>query len=148
MIIEYKLRTAPSELIILNRIEELKKVSDFVEQTGKQLHLAPELVPNLNLALEEAVANIIQHGKQKSANEPIKIVCAHDNGKLTFTITDNGEAFDPTSIADADITLTAEKRPIGKLGIFLIKQIMNEITYQREHGKNILTMTKYYKSNK
>ena len=141
MVMEYKLRTAPFNtyrLIIQNNIEELDKLSVFVEQIGKQMHLTPQLTMNLNLALEEAVANVIHHGKQKS--ESIEILFSSDNGKLTFTLIDTGEAFDPTSVADADITLSAEERPIGKLGIFLIKQIMNEITYQRENETNILTL--------
>ena len=151
MIMEYKLRTLFSEtskLVIFNRIEELNKLSVFIEQTGERLNLTPELTMNLNLALEEAIANIIQHGKQKTTNELIEIIFSHNNDKLTFTITDNGEAFDPTDIADTDITLSAEERPIGKLGIFLIKRIMNEVTYRRENGKNILTLTKYYHLNK
>ena len=143
MVIEYKLCTTPfdtSKLVISNNIEELNKLYVFVEQIGKQMNLKPELTMYINLALEEAVANIIHHGKQK--NDPIEILFSSDNDKLTFTIIDNGEAFDPTSVADTDITLSAEERPIGKLGIFLIRQIMNEITYRRENETNILTLIK------
>jgi sigma-B regulation protein RsbU (phosphoserine phosphatase) len=142
MVILYKLQNDTSALIIDSRIEELDKVTAFVRQAGERLNLPPALTMKLNVALEEVVANVIQYGKQET--ETIEIACAHGNGKLAFTITDTCEAFDPTGIADADITLPAEDRPVGKLGVFLIKQIMDEVTYRRENGKNILTLTKYY----
>ena len=57
-------------------------------------------------------------------------------------LTDTGKEFDPTVVPEADITLSAEERPIGGLGIFLIRQIMNEVRYDRINGKNILTLEK------
>jgi sigma-B regulation protein RsbU (phosphoserine phosphatase) len=57
-------------------------------------------------------------------------------------LTDTGKAFDPTLAPEADVTLSAEDRQIGGLGIFLIRQIMNEVKYERLEGKNILTLEK------
>ena len=57
-------------------------------------------------------------------------------------LTDSGTEFDPTKVPDADITLSAEEREIGGLGIFLIRQIMNTVEYQRIDEKNVLTMRK------
>ena len=59
-----------------------------------------------------------------------------------FVLTDTGKEFDPTLAPEADITLSADEREIGGLGIFLIRQIMNEVRYQRIDGKNILTLEK------
>ena len=56
--------------------------------------------------------------------------------------------FDPTKVPDADVTLSAEEREIGGLGIYLIRQIMNTVEYQRIDGKNVLTMRKELKENK
>jgi sigma-B regulation protein RsbU (phosphoserine phosphatase) len=64
------------------------------------------------------------------------------NGELKIIISDSGVAFDPTQKAEADITLTAEERPIGGLGIFLVRQIMDNVSYRRQDGRNILTLTK------
>jgi serine/threonine-protein kinase RsbW len=61
---------------------------------------------------------------------------------LVFTITDSGVAFDPTQVKEADTTLSAGERPIGGLGIFLIKKIMNEVEYQRVDGNNVLNLKK------
>ena len=61
---------------------------------------------------------------------------------LIFVLTDSGKEFDPTKAPDADVTLSAEERGIGGLGIFLIRQIMNKVEYQRIEGKNVLTLGK------
>ncbi|MPN48848.1 hypothetical protein SDC9_196460 [bioreactor metagenome] len=61
---------------------------------------------------------------------------------LIFTVTDSGVPFDPTLTDNPDLNLSAEERPIGGLGIFLIKQIMNEVTYSRIHDINVFTMKK------
>ena len=66
---------------------------------------------------------------------------ATDNN-LVFLLTDSGKEFDPTQAPDADITLSAEERQIGGLGIFLFRQIMNTVEYQRIDGKNVLTLGK------
>ena len=62
--------------------------------------------------------------------------------KLVFTITDSGVPFDPTQQADPDITLSVEERAIGGLGIHLVRQLMDDIRYERKDNKNILTLTK------
>lgn len=72
----------------------------------------------------------------------ISVQAATVANSLVFTLTDSGQAFDPTQVEDADITLSAAERPIGGLGIFLIKQIMDKLEYRRTDGKNILTLEK------
>ena len=63
-------------------------------------------------------------------------------GSIVFVLTDTGKEFDPTLAPEADITLSADEREIGGLGIFLIRQIMNEVRYERIDGKNVLTLEK------
>ena len=128
-------------LVIPNKIEELTKVSEFIKQIGEQMNLPHELVINLNLAMEEAVSNVIFYGFE-NRNGEIEITFSLKDGKLVFTIVDDGVEFDLTLKENPDTTLSVEERPVGGLGIFLIKQIMNEIEYRRENGKNILIMSK------
>ena len=64
------------------------------------------------------------------------------NGSVILVLTDTGKEFDPTMVPETDITLSADERPIGGLGIFLIRQIMNEVKYERIDGKNVLTLEK------
>ncbi|MDO5131034.1 MAG: ATP-binding protein [Prevotellaceae bacterium] len=130
------------EIVINNQIEELERLAVFVEEVAEELGLDPELTMNLNLALEEVVSNVILYTYPREMGEKITIMAQCDSNNLVFTITDKGKEFDPTQVEEADITLSAEDREIGGLGIYIVKNIMNEVTYQRLDGKNILTLKK------
>ena len=114
----------------------------FIEELGEEFGLSPELVFNLNLVLEEAVSNVILYAYPKEEHQTISLIARKKDNQLIFVLTDSGKEFDPTQAPDADITLSAEDRPIGGLGIFLIRQIMNTVEYQRIEGKNVLTLGK------
>ena len=73
----------------------------------------------------------------------IRLKASLTDNQLIFLLTDKGLSFDPTNAPDADITIPIEERAIGGLGIFLIRSIMNEVSYQRLDGENRLTMKKY-----
>ena len=130
------------EIVINNQIEELERLAVFVEEVAEELGLDPELTMNINLALEEVVSNVILYAYPREMGEKITIMAQSDSHNLVFTITDKGKEFDPTQVEEADITLSAEDREIGGLGIYIVKNIMNEVTYQRLDGKNILTLKK------
>ena len=90
-----------------------------------------------------------QRGLSQSRNEllnnmegDIGIDMGCDDGLLKIVITDNGIPFNPLETREPDITLPLEERPIGGLGIFLVKQLMTDVRYDRSEGKNRLTMTK------
>lgn len=127
---------------IKNEISEISRLAEFVERIGEQLELESALVMNLNIVLEEAVANIILYAYPEKSDEVITIMVEKIDNMLIFTITDHGVEFDPTVVPQADITLSAQERPIGGLGIFLIKKIMNEVEYQRIDGNNVFTLKK------
>ena len=130
------------ELIIKNDISEIDRLALFIEELGEDLSLNLVLVMNLNLALEEAVSNIILYAYPEKLGEEISIKASKVGDAILFIISDNGVEFDPTMLPDADITLSAEDREIGGLGIFLIRKIMDEVKYERIEGKNVLTIKK------
>ena len=130
------------KLILQNEVAEISKLAIFIEELGEEFGLSPELVFNLNLVLEEAVSNVILYAYPKEEHQTISLIARKKDNQLIFVLTDSGKQFDPTQAPDADITLSAEDRPIGGLGIFLIRQIMNTVEYQRIEGKNILTLGK------
>ena len=130
------------KLILLNEISEISKLAGFIEEIGEELSLQPDMVFNLNLVLEEAVVNIINYAYPKEEHEKIYLSARLHNGSIVLVLTDTGKEFDPTMAPEADITLSADERKIGGLGIFLIRQIMNEVKYERIEGKNILTLEK------
>ena len=130
------------KLVIKNDITEISKLAIFIEELSEELALAPELTFNLNLALEEAVSNVILYAYGEEKQKEITLLANMSDNNLTFVLTDYGKEFDPTKVPDADVTLSAEEREIGGLGIFLIRQIMDTVEYQRMDGKNVLIMGK------
>ena len=130
------------KLVIKNDISEISKLATFIGELSEELDFTPELNFNLNLVLEEAVSNVILYAYGKEEQKEISLVAQSCDNNLVFVLTDSGTEFDPTKVPDADITLSAEEREIGGLGIFLIRQIMNTVEYQRIDGKNVLTMRK------
>ena len=129
-------------LALKNNIDEINRLHTFIEEVGEVFALPMKTVMNLNLVLEEAVTNVIMYAYPKEEHEYIHLTAKEQEGKLIFILTDSGKAFDPTQAPDADITLSADDRPIGGLGIFLIRKIMNEVKYERIDGKNVLTLEK------
>lgn len=129
-------------LTLLNDISQISLLQSFIDEVGEEIGLEKSLVLKLNLALEEAVSNIILYAYPKEMGKKIMVSVTLKNNDLIFTITDTGIPFDPTLSENPNIEISAEERPIGGLGIFLIKQIMNEVTYTRIHDINVFTMKK------
>lgn len=100
------------------------------------------LIFSLNLVLEEALTNIILYGLDNQSEHIIEIEFKKSDDQLFISLIDDGIAYDPTQKADPDLTLSVEDRPIGGLGIFLIKKIMNQVVYSRKENKNYLMLTK------
>lgn len=128
-------------LIIKNEVEELTKLPEFVDTVCEDAGVNMALIASLNLALEEAVTNVVLYA-YPDREGTVDINAVYTEKYLKFIITDSGIAFDPTKKEDADITLSAEARPIGGLGIYLVRQIMDSVNYKRMKGRNILTIIK------
>jgi anti-sigma regulatory factor (Ser/Thr protein kinase) len=96
----------------------------------------------LNLALEEAVTNVIVYAYPDGIDGLVDIEAYIREDHLEFIISDSGKPFDPTAAPQADVTLGVEDRKIGGLGIYLVRNIMDTVSYRYENGKNILTMIK------
>lgn len=129
-------------LVLSNEVSEISKLAGFVEEIGEELSLPQDMVFNLNLVLEEAVSNVILYAYPDGGSQEIRLKAKVSGGALVFILSDKGVEFDPTQAPDADITLSGEERPIGGLGIFLIRQIMNSVEYKRIDGENVLTLSK------
>ena len=129
-------------IVLTNDISEVGKLNAFVEEIGNEFSLSSDIIFNLNLVLEEAVVNVINYAYPKEEHEFIYLSARMHEGSIVLVLTDTGKEFDPTLAPEVDITLSADERQIGGLGIFLIRQIMNEVRYERIDGKNILTLEK------
>ena len=130
------------EICIKNKVSELEKVAQFIEEIGEELGLSMELQMNLNLVMEEMVTNVIFYAYPQDEEADIELLAKSDGKELTFVLSDQGKEFDPTAKEDADLDVNPAERELGGMGIFIVKNIMNKVTYQRLEGKNLLTMTK------
>ena len=128
-------------LTIENRKEDLAAIPEFVDSLG----LDPAISYKVCLALDEAVTNVVLYAYEKPGTGKIKIDALVSPDKLVLRITDSGKAFDPTDTADPDISLPGEDRPIGGLGIFLVRKLMDEVRYRRQKGQNVLRIIKNLK---
>ena len=128
-------------LTLFNDIRQISLLAGFMDRIRKENNLDPALATRLNLALEEAVTNVVMYAYPKGTQEKINLEAVRDGNALRFTLTDRGRVFDPTAAPKANISASLKDRPIGGLGIHLVRTIMDSVTYRRVEGKNVLTMT-------
>lgn len=126
-------------IIMRNDIQQIPTLAEWVDG----LDIPAELNMPVNLALEEAVTNVMLYAYPGRNDGKVFVEFQKAGSRLIFTISDSGIAFDPTQQKEADITLSAEDRAIGGLGIHLVRQLMDEIRYERINDKNILTLIKH-----
>lgn len=102
----------------------------------------PQLEFTLQLVVEEVVVNIVSYAYPDDADGEVTITVSVTPSAIEFSFTDSGVPFNPLEKEDPDTTLSADERPIGGLGIFLVKQMMDDVRYRYEDGQNILTAIK------
>ena len=125
-------------LIMRNDIQQIPTLAEWIEGLG----IPDELNMPINLALEEIVSNVMLYAYPGTHGQVIVEYIKVNDERILFTISDTGIAFDPTKKEEVDTTLSAEERPIGGLGIHLVRQLMDEVRYERIDDKNVLTLIK------
>ena len=133
-----------SDLIlrVLSDREELDKITESIEVFAEEEEWPPELLFRINLVIEELVLNIMEYGHDDNEHE-IEISLTSAVDAVTINITDEGHAFDPvTDAPEPDTTAPIESRSIGSLGVHLAREMMDEMAYRRENGRNFLTLTR------
>ena len=128
------------KIVMRNNIADITQMAEFVETLCEEYHLPKDATFNLNLALEEAVSNVMKYAYPDNEEHEILLTVNKENNNIIFELSDTGKAFDPTKVRDADVTISAEERPIGGLGIFIIRKIMKSVEYKRERDRNVLIM--------
>ena len=131
-------------LTLNNKVSEISKLNAFVQSATAALNMEKGLTHRIKLAVEEAVTNIIDYAYPNGTEGSIDITIEADENRIRFIITDSGAEFDPTGVSKADTTLSVDDRPIGGLGVFLVRNLMDSINYERTDGKNVLRMEKRF----
>lgn len=133
-------------LTVAARVENLNTIRGYIKGRAKPAGVPQDAIDAMVLAVDEAATNIIQHGYiENERSGTIEIEVALRPGCLCVILRDDAPAFDPSRMPDPDLTLPLEQRPIGGLGIFLMRKKTDALTYvTTPAGQNELTLTKYY----
>ncbi len=121
------------------KVENLGRFIESVSNCAKAQGFKEDEIRKIELAAEEALVNIFQYGYREGPGL-VEMICKADGSRFILEITDSGIPFDLTAMPDPDITAGIQERETGRLGIFLIKKVMDEVRYRRENDQNILTL--------
>ncbi len=125
--------------------ENLAEVQTFLEERLGEAGCPPKTLMQINVAVEEIFINIASYAyAPETGNAVVRVEVTKDPAVVTITFSDRGKPYDPTAREDPDISLSADDRPIGGLGVFLTKKIMDEASYEFKDGQNILTLKKKF----
>ncbi len=135
--------SVPRQAITLrNDLAEIPRLAEFLSAFCAPLAPASKDLLALHLALEEAVTNVINHGYGDGQPHAFTVELAAADRRVTVIVTDDAPPYDPLARAEVDITLPIEDRPIGGLGVHLVKKLMDSAHYERRDGRNILTLVR------
>jgi len=128
-------------------LHNLEQISDFITDCANHAGLTDSEVYAVQLAVDEAATNIIEHGYGRECPNRIDVTCEAINDGIKVVIYDDAEPFNPSLVPEPEINVSLnELKPRG-LGIFLIRKMMDEVTYETSPNKgNTLTMIKHHKA--
>jgi sigma-B regulation protein RsbU (phosphoserine phosphatase) len=129
-------------LILPCDVNEITRLVEMVEEVCGEVGLPPSATMQVNLALEEAVVNVMNYAYPLGKDGDVTIEAEANTERIKFVVSDSGQPFDPTIKEEVDIAQPLEERAIGGLGIHLIRRYMDSINYERRDNRNILTLRK------
>ena len=121
---------------------ELAKIEPFTAEFAAAAGLSDKDLFALQIVVEELVTNVVDYGGVPAGEHAARVNLEAENGSLTIVITDRGAEYNPLLREDPDVTLPAEERPIGGLGVHFCKKLTDAQSYARVDGENVLTLTK------
>ncbi len=132
-----------NEIRIEALTENLQAVLAFVDGHLEEMGASMKAQMQIDVAVEELFVNIAHYAyAPDTGTAVIQVETDHDNDQVSITFTDTGKPYNPLEKPDPDVTLSAEERDIGGLGIFMVKKSMDDMRYEYKDGQNILTITK------
>ena len=132
----------PMSVTLVNDRSEVERLGRLVEAFGETEGLGAETIFSVNLALDEVVTNVIRYAHDDGRQHPIVVRLTLEPGVLTADVEDDGRPFNPLEAPAPDLEASIEHRPIGGLGIHLVRSVMSSVAYRRENGRNVLKMQK------
>jgi len=130
-------------MVVKNRLEEIPRLHAMLAERANPLGLSPDVRHALELSLDELLTNTISYGFPEGGEHDIVVRLQVDGERVvTLEIEDDGRPFNPLERPAPDTAAPLDERPIGGLGIHLVKQLMDEVRYRRHGAHNIVTLTK------
>ena len=131
------------------KIEKINRIQSFVQEFLEKIGCPKKAQMQIDLALDELITNIANYA-YPGGDGPVTIRVEEEKEPeaVVVSILDSGIPFDPLAKKDPDLSLSAEERSIGGLGIFLVKKSMDEVRYARENGQNILRLRKFIRKGR
>lgn len=131
------------ELKVRAKPENLARIAAFVNDAAERWGLGPKETFDIQMAVDEACTNIIEHGYEGDTSGMIEIRCRQTDDECTIKIRDHGRNFDPDAVPEPDVQAPLEERPVGGLGLFFMRQLMDEVEFHfGEEEGNVLVMKK------
>ncbi len=124
------------------KLENLESMLEFILGKAKTLGFDDKKIYQIQLAAEEVLVNIINYAYPDKNGDIEITITPKENEALEIEIADWGFAFDPLSLPEPDLCAPLEERKIGGLGIYLLRKIMDEVSYKRQDERNILCLVK------
>ena len=123
--------------------DKLDEVLGFIDEILDEWDCPMKIATQINIAAEEIFVNIANYAyAPEKGMATVRVEISDQPAAVTITFADRGKPFDPTKKADPDVTLSAEERDIGGLGIFMTKKMMDDVRYEYTEGQNVLTLRK------
>jgi anti-sigma regulatory factor (Ser/Thr protein kinase) len=127
---------------VKNRVEEIASLGGRLGEFAEVHQLTPNVIYDLNVALEEAVSNVIAYGYSDDQEHEILVRIRVEAGEVIAELQDDARPFNPLAAPEADISKSVDERALGGLGIHLMRKLMDGLEYQRLENKNRLIMKK------
>jgi anti-sigma regulatory factor (Ser/Thr protein kinase) len=132
------------ELTVDAAIENIPAVTAFVEEQLEQYNCPMKAQMQIDIAIDELFSNIARYAyTPKTGKATVRVEVTENPMAVVITFIDNGVPYDPLAKADPNVSLPADERQIGGLGIFMVKKSMDDISYEYKDGQNILTIKKH-----
>ena len=135
------------EIRLANRLDQLETFNQEFAEFGRGHDLAPKIMHDINLAVEEILTNIIAHGYTDGLEHEIRVSLSVGPGEVRVDVEDDGQPFNPLDAPQPDLTKPLEQRAIGGLGIHLVRQLMDSFEYQRRETSNYVILKKRTKES-
>jgi anti-sigma regulatory factor (Ser/Thr protein kinase) len=129
-------------VVLVNQRREIARLARLFDEFRATCALSDDDSAHIHLMLDEVVSNVIKYGYDDGLEHHIRVDVAIDGDHVTIRVEDDGKPFNPLDAPHPNLDAPIEQRPIGGLGVFIVKTVADSVDYRRDAGRNVVTMRK------